>query len=117
MDIIFLHGLKIETLIGIFAWERQKKQSIILDIDMAFDISHAAKSDAIADTLNYKAVYDRLVEFVGNSEFFLIETLAEQIAQLLQNEFNIGWLKLKLNKKGAVGDNLDVGVIIERGSR
>jgi dihydroneopterin aldolase len=117
MDIIFLNGLKIDTLIGIFDWERKAKQSIILDIEMAFDITKAANSDAIEDTLNYKAVYDRLVEFVGQSEFFLIEKLAEEIALLLQNEFAISWLRLKLNKKGAVGDNLDVGVIIERGSR
>ncbi|MFZ2727315.1 MAG: dihydroneopterin aldolase [Methylococcaceae bacterium] len=117
MDIIFLNGLKIETLIGIFDWERQAKQTIILDIEMAFDISAAGISDAIEDTLNYKAVYDRLVEFVGNSEFFLIEKLAQEIALLLQSEFSINWLRLKLNKKGAVGVDLDVGVIIERGTR
>lgn len=117
MDIIFLNGLKIETVIGIFDWERQKKQTIILDIEMAFDISAAGLSDAIEDTLNYKAVYDRLVEFVGQSEFFLIEKLAEEIALLLQSEFAITWLRLKLNKKGAVGGDLDVGVIIERGTR
>lgn len=117
MAIIFLKGLKIDTLIGIHDWERQRKQTIILDIDMAFDISAAAVSDAIEDTLNYKAVYDRLIDFVGNSEFFLIEKLAEEIALLLQREFAITGLRLKLNKKGAVGDNLDVGVIIERGLR
>jgi len=116
-DIIFLRDLHIDTLIGIFDWERTAKQTLIFDLEMAFDCQPAAESDDIADALNYKAVYDRLVEFVGQSEFFLIEKLATEMIHLIQTEFGVSWLKLTVNKKGAVGADISVGVIMERGSR
>jgi dihydroneopterin aldolase len=115
MDIIFLHDLTIETIIGIYDWERKEKQSIILDLDMAADIPAAARSDSIDDTLNYKAVAKRLIEFVGDSQFQLVETLAERVAEIVLNEFGVKWLRLRVNKKGAVRYAGDVGVIIERG--
>jgi len=115
MDIIFLHDLTIETIIGIYDWERKEKQSVILDLDMAADIPKAAISDSIEDTLNYKAVAKRLIEFVGNSDFQLVETLAERVAELVLEEFEVKWLRLRVNKKGAVRYAGDVGVIIERG--
>lgn len=114
MDIIYLHDLKIETIIGIFDWERDVKQIVILDLDMAADIRPAAKTDNINDTLNYKAVAKRLIDFVGNSEFNLVETLAEQVAEIVLKEFNIPWIRLRINKAGAVRYAGDVGVIIER---
>ena len=116
-DIIFLRNLHIDTLIGIFDWERTAKQTLIFDIEMAFDCSRAGESDAIEDALDYKAVYDRLVAFVSQSEFFLIEKLAAQMIAIIQQEFPVSWVKLTVNKKGAVGANIDVGVIIERGIR
>lgn len=115
MDIIFLHDLTIETIIGIYDWERKEKQSIILDLDMGADIAAAARTDAIEDTLNYKAVAKRLIEFVGNSEFQLVETLAERVAEIVLNEFDVKWVRLRVNKKGAVRYAGDVGVVIERG--
>jgi 7,8-dihydroneopterin aldolase/epimerase/oxygenase len=115
MDIIYLHDLKIDTVIGIFEWERRVKQAVILDLDMAADISKAAASDKIVDTLDYKAVAKRLIEYVGNNQFQLVETLAERVAEIVLNEFNINWLRLRVNKKGAVRGAVDVGVIIERG--
>lgn len=117
MDIIFLHDLSIETIIGIYDWEREEKQSIILDLDMGADIRRAAATDAIEDTLNYKAVAKRLIEFVGNSEFQLVETLAERVAEIVLTEFDVSWLRLRVNKKGAVRYAGDVGIIIERGNR
>ncbi|MDH5594976.1 MAG: dihydroneopterin aldolase [Nitrosopumilus sp.] len=117
MDIVFLHGLKIDTVIGIYDWERKIRQSVILDLDMGFDIAKAAKSDHIDDTLDYKAIAKRLIEFVGDSDFQLVETLAEKSAEVVLNEFPVSWLKLKLNKKGAVSQAGDVGVIIERGKK
>jgi dihydroneopterin aldolase len=117
MDIIFLHDLTIETIIGIYDWERKEKQSIILDLDMAADIPAAAHSDSIEDTLNYKAVAKRLIDFVGDSQFQLVETLAERVADIVLNEFGVQWLRLRVNKKGAVRYAGDVGVIIERGVR
>jgi dihydroneopterin aldolase len=117
MDIIFLHDLRVETIIGIYEWEREEKQVIILDLDMAADIPAAARTDAIEDTLNYKAVAKRLLDFVGKSEFQLVETLAERVAEIVLSEFDVKWLRLRVNKKGAVRYAGDVGVIIERGER
>ncbi len=117
MDIIYLHDLKIETIIGIFDWEREVKQIVILDLDMAADVHHAAKTDNISDTLNYKAVAKRLIDFVGSSEFQLVETLAEHVAEIVLKEFNVPWLKLRINKSGAVRYAGDVGVVIERKSK
>jgi dihydroneopterin aldolase len=115
MDIIFLHDLTIETIIGIYDWERKEKQSIILDLDMATNIAAAARTDAIEDTLNYKAVAKRLIEFVGDSDFQLVETLAERVTEIVLTEFSVKWLRLRVNKQGAVRYAGDVGVIIERG--
>jgi len=115
MDIIFLHDLTIETIIGIYDWERKEKQSVILDLDMAADIPRAAKTDSINDTLNYKAVAKRLIEYVSESDFQLVETLAERVAEIVISEFNVKWLRLRVNKKGAVRYAGDVGVVIERG--
>ncbi|MCQ8119416.1 MULTISPECIES: dihydroneopterin aldolase [Methylomonas] len=117
MDIIFLGGLEIDTVIGIYDWERKIKQKIILDIEMGFDIQKAAASDDIAHTLDYKAVSDRVVDFVEHSEFYLVEKLIEEIAGILRSEFAIPWVKITLNKKGAISRARDVGIIIERGER
>ena len=117
MDIIYLNDLRIETTIGIYDWERRTRQTVILDIEMGADISKAAASDNIEDTLDYKAVAKRVMAFVGESEFELVETLAERIADILLNEFSIPWCRLRLNKQGAVKGVRDVGVVIERGRR
>ena len=117
MDIIYLNDLRIDTVIGIYDWERQTKQTVILDIQMAADIRKAASSDAIEDTVNYKAVVKRLFSFVGESEFQLVETLAERVCDILLNEFDIPWCRLQLNKQGALRGVRDVGIIIERGEK
>ncbi|MFT5395639.1 MAG: dihydroneopterin aldolase [Gammaproteobacteria bacterium] len=117
MDIIYLRDLRIDTVIGIYDWERRMKQTIILDLEMGTDIRKAANSDNIDDTLNYKAVAKRLMTFVGDSEFELVETLAERITEIIMAEFAVPWCRLSLNKKGAVRGVRDVGVIIERGNK
>lgn len=117
MDIIYLHDLRIDTVIGIYDWERRMKQTVILDIEMGTDIHAAANSDNIEDTLNYKDVAKRIMTFVGESKFELVEALAEQVTSIILSEFNTPWVKLTLNKKGAVRGVRDVGVIIERGSK
>lgn len=117
MDIVYLRDLRIDTVIGIYGWERRTRQTIIFDLEMSADIAKAAASDDISDTLNYKAVAKRLIEFVGNSEFQLVETLAERCAQIIREEYGVRWVRLTLNKKGAVRGATDVGVIIERGER
>lgn len=115
MDIIFLRGLHIETIIGIYDWERESKQTVVLDIEMAADIRKAAESDSIEDALDYKAVSKRLISFVEESQFFLVEKLSEEIAKILLNEFKVPWLRLSLNKKGAIRGASDVGIVLERG--
>ncbi len=117
MDIVFLRDLRIETVIGIYEWERQTRQTVILDLEMATDVARAAASDDIEDALNYKAVAKRLIAFVGESEFMLVETLAERCAQIIREEFGVPWVRLSLNKVGAVSGARDVGVIVERGQR
>ncbi len=117
MDIIYLSDLRIETVIGIYDWERRIKQTISIDLEMATDIARAAASDHIDDTLNYKAVAKRLIQFVEESEFQLVETLAERIAEIVLTEFKVPWLRLRLAKPGAVRGARDVGVIIERGEK
>ena len=117
MDIIYLNDLRIDTIVGIYDWERRTRQTVILDIEMAADVRAAAASDRIEDTINYKAVAKRLIAFVGESEFRLVETLAERIAAILIDEFRVSWCRLRLNKQGAVRGVRDVGVVIERGSR
>src|SRR3569832_1140434 len=102
MDIIYIHDLRIDTVIGVFDWERRVRQTVILDLDMATDIRRAAATDALSDTLNYKAVAKRLLEFVGQSEFQLVETLTERVAELVLSEFPVPWLRLRVNKQGAV---------------
>ncbi len=117
MDIIYLRELRVETVIGIYEWERRIRQPVIIDLEMAADIRGAAATDNIEDTLNYKAVAKRLITFVENSEFQLVETLAERLAEIVMSEFGVPWLRLEVNKKGAVRGARDVGVIIERGQK
>jgi len=115
MDRVFIEDLRIQTVIGVFDWEREITQTISLDLQMDFDISRAAESDNIADTLDYKSVSKRLIQFVESSEFQLVEALAEHCAQIVLDEFPVNWLRLKLSKPGAVRGSSAVGVIIERG--
>jgi len=117
MDIVFIKDLQIETVIGIYDWERKIRQIISLDLDMATDIKKAASSDNIEDTLNYKAVAKRLISFVGASEYELVETLAEKICEIVMTEFNVPWVRLTLHKPGAVSGSRSVGVMIQRGVR
>jgi len=116
MDRVFVEDLKVQTVIGIFDWEREIKQTISIDLEMAFDIRAAAESDNIEDTLDYKAVSKRLIQFIEKSEFQLVEALAERCASIILDEFPVNWLRLKLGKPGAVRGSSAVGVIIERGS-
>lgn len=115
MDLIYIRDLKIDCVIGVYEWERRVKQTVILDLDLAADIRRAAATDRIDDTINYKAVAKRLMAYVGESQFQLVETLAERVAEILLNEFKLPWVRVRVNKKGALRGATDVGVIIERG--
>lgn len=117
MDIIYLRDLKIETIIGIFDWEREIKQTISFDLDMATDIRKAAASDAIEDTLDYKTLSKRIIAYVEGSSFQLVETLAENVAAIILDEFEVCWVRVRLDKMGAIRGASGVGVIIERGEK
>ena len=114
-DRVIIEGLEVRTVIGIYDWEREIRQTVRLDLEMAWDISAAAVSDDIADALDYKAVSKRLIAFVEGSQFGLIEALAEQCARIVLDEFSVPWLRLKLSKPGAVRGSENVAVLIERG--
>jgi dihydroneopterin aldolase len=114
MDKIFLGSLTVDCIVGIWEWERRVKQAVVIDIEMAADIRKAAASDRIEDTIDYKRVSKRLQTFVGESQFNLVETLTERIAQLIVTEFGVRWVKVRLNKQGAIRGARDVGIEIER---
>lgn len=116
-DIVFIEDLRIETIIGIYDWEREVKQTIALDIEMVADNTRPASTEDIEDAVNYKAVAKRLIAYTEESQFQLVETLAERLAEIILNEFDVPWCRLKLSKLGAVTGSSSVGVIIERGQR
>lgn len=116
-DKVFIEGLEIDTLIGIYDWERRIRQTLVFDIEMAFDNRLPASSDDIAQTLNYKEVSKRLIKYVSESSFGLVETLAERCASIILDEFGVAHVRLKLSKPGAVRGARAVGVIIERAKR
>lgn len=115
MDIIFLHGLRVECVIGVWEWERRIKQKVEIDLDMAADIRRAAATDQLEDTLNYKAIAKKVISHVENSEYQLVETMAENVADILISDFRIPWCRVRINKGGAVRGARAVGILIERG--
>lgn len=117
MDVLFIKGLRVGTVIGVYDWERAISQTVIVDLEIGTDIRAAAGSDAIEDALDYKRVAERIKAFAAAHSFRLVETLAERLGQLLLDEFPIAWLRLRADKAGALRDAAGVGVMIERGVR
>lgn len=113
-DKIFIRGLEIECIIGFIDWERRVKQKVVLDIELPVDCAHTAKTDAVADTLDYKQVVDQVVELIAHSSFMLVETMAQKVAELIIQNFSVNWVRVVVNKPGAIRELRDVGVSIER---
>ena len=113
-DTIFLHELKVETIIGVWDWERKIRQTVSIDLEMGADVRRAAETDCIDDTLNYKAVAKQVQQMVADSEFQLIESMAEKIAELVLTEFEVTWIQVRVSKPGAIRGAKDVGVLIRR---
>ena len=115
LDTIFIEALRVDTVIGVYDWERRIRQPVVIDLEMGADVARAAASDDVADALDYKAVSKRVQQFVGESSFFLVETLTERIAALVLDEFPVPWVRVRLNKVGALRGAKGVGIVIERG--
>ena len=114
MDIVYLHGIKVETVIGVWDWERLIKQTLLVDIDVGTDTSVAGKSDALEDTINYQAVAELVIEVARENSFTLVEAFGEEISGRLLSKFSLPYVKIRINKQGAVGGVRDLGIIIER---
>lgn len=117
MDIVFVRDLRVDTIVGVYDWERQIKQTLVFDIDMATDIHCAAETDNLQFAINYHAVSLRVAAYVEAHHTALIETLAEDVAALIRTEFKVPWVRLQLTKPNAVLGARSVGVIIERGKQ
>jgi len=113
-DLIFLRGLKIECIIGFIEWERRVKQTVVIDLELPVDCRHASRTDEVADTLDYKQLAKRIIAFVAESQFKLVETLAQRTAMLVLGEFTVPWVRVSINKPGAIRGSRDVGVAISR---
>jgi dihydroneopterin aldolase len=113
-DRIFLRGLSVDCIIGFIEWERRIKQTVVIDIELPVDCRLAAVSDEVADTLDYKKVSKRIIAFVEGSQFKLVETLAHRTAMLVLEEFRVDWVRLSINKPGAIRGSRDVGIALER---
>lgn len=115
MDIVFVRDLRIETVIGIWEWERHIKQIVRVDLEMGADIRRAAETDSIEHALNYKDVAKRVVAHAEGAGFSLVEALADSIAAIVVKEFGVRWVRVTVAKPGAVEGSKEVGVVIERG--
>jgi dihydroneopterin aldolase len=113
-DRIFLRGLSVDCIIGFIDWERRIKQTVVIDLELPVDCRRAAVTDEVADTLDYKKVSKRIIAFVEGSQFKLVETLAHKIAMLVLEEFRVDWVRLSVNKPGAIRGSRDVGITLQR---
>ena len=113
-DRIFLRGLTVECIIGFIDWERRVKQTIVIDLEFPVDCRAAARTDEVAHTVDYKAVAKRVIAFVEASEFKLVETLAHRLGMLVIEEFSLEWVRICVNKPGAIRGSRDVGIMLER---
>ena len=113
-DRIFLRGLEIDCIIGFIEWERRIKQTVVLDLELPVDCARAALTDEVAATVDYKKVSKRVIAFVEAAEFKLVETLAHRTAMLILAEFDVDWVRLSVNKPGAIRGSRDVGISLER---
>ncbi len=117
MNIVYIRGLRAQAVIGVYEWERHIRQTLVLDLELASDMTRAAASDQIVDALDYAALSAQVIALVEASEFQLLEALADAVARMVMREFAVPWLRLRLSKPGAVAAAEDVGVVIEVGVR
>lgn len=116
MDRILIEALSVDTVIGVYDWERSIQQSLSLDLALATDIRSAAATDDLRLTLDYAAICQRIQQFADEHQFALVETFAERLAECLRLEFPISWMRLTVRKPGAVPNAASVGLEITRGT-
>ncbi|NOH80245.1 bifunctional dihydroneopterin aldolase/7,8-dihydroneopterin epimerase [Vibrio sp. RE86] len=116
MDKVFIEQLEVITIIGVYDWEQEIKQKLVLDIEMAHDNRPAGKSDDVVDALDYSQVSQAVLDHIEGGRFLLVERVAEEIAELIMTKFSVPWIKIRLTKPGAVAQAKGVGVVIERGA-
>ncbi len=116
-DSVLIEGLEVETVVGVYDWEREVSQRLSIDLELAWDNRVPGQSDDVSDALDYAAVSERVTRVLVESRPFLLEAAAESLAQMLQKEFGVRWLRLVIRKPGAVPAATSVGVSIERGAR
>ena len=117
MDIIFIRDFRLNILVGMYDWERVARQTVQLDLEIGVPGNQAAQSDAIADTIDYAKVVQRIEESLRDNKIQLLEKLAEHIAQIVIGEFKAPWVKVSVAKLAALKHVKQLGVTIERGSR
>lgn len=117
MDKVIIKGLSIQTTIGFYAWEKEIKQTLVIDLTMGWDIAKAAENDELDKTLNYAEISTVIETFANDNQVDLIETLAHRMADYLIETYQIPWLTLFIGKPGAVHNAETVGVEIERGKQ
>ncbi|AJR09971.1 dihydroneopterin aldolase [Photobacterium gaetbulicola] len=117
MDSVFIEHLEVIATIGVYDWEQEIKQKLVLDLEMAHDNRPAAQSDDVAYALDYAAVSDAVTQHIQTGRFLLVERVAEEIANLIMTQFSVPWIKVRVTKPGAVANARGVGVVIERGSK
>jgi len=116
MDVVVVKDLRFKTIIGLWDWERQMQQIVSIDLEMAWDMSRAAKSEDLSDALDYKSVSQRVEKFVQEKKFKLVEAAADGIAAMIMSDFGVPWIKVGIHKPHAVTGSQSVGVIVERGN-
>ncbi|MCG7498224.1 dihydroneopterin aldolase [Vibrio sp. Of7-15] len=117
MDLVFIEQLEVITTIGVYDWEQEIKQKLVLDLEMAHDNKPAAQSDDVQFALDYATVSQAVTDHITEGRFLLVERVAEEVAELIMTRFSVPWIKVKLTKPGAVVNARGVGVVIERGVR
>ena len=115
MDIVYIKGLEVKTVIGVYDWEREIRQPVVIDLDMGTDMREAAESDDHRFVVDYRSVCVRLTEVIESCQVQLLETLAEDLASLVLKEFKVCWVRVKVGKPAAITGAREVGVVIERG--
>ncbi len=114
MDKVIVKQLELQTIIGLFPWEREVRQRVLVDIEMAVDVVKASQTDDLEFVVNYAEVCERVAALADEGKFKLLETFVERIAEMVLRDFDVSWIKVAVNKTDVIPQVGSVGVQIER---